>query len=227
MAIEKYHDTIKVDTIQKNTGSEISQELTDFSEGLTVSGMDITDVNKIDSEEVDGLLGVDDSLAYKVHEIEGHLHSAGRFFGYSGTPNATALLTSITPWNLVSGTGDYGTAVQIFLGDEDFDLPFTPYKFDPHRLFAIDVSADAIYKIRIANSQWTGSAHTYATMASAVTANKYTESILQITSTKEPAASIPVQTGRAVYGSKVWAQVWSSTNGADIDILLGVHAYIG
>jgi len=187
----------------------------------------INDSPKIDSEATDGLLGVNNSLSYRVHEIEKHLHSAGRFFGYSGTPDATAILASITPWNLVAGTGDYGTAVQLFLGDEDFELPFTPAQFDPHRLMIVDASDDATYKIRIANSLWTGSAHTYANMAEAVAAKRYTESILHISSTKTPDASIAVQTGRAVYGSKVWAQVWSSENGADIDILIGVHAYVG
>ena len=189
--------------------------------------MSFFNTNKIDDEAVLGLQGTDDSLAYRVEEIEKHLHSAGRFFGYSGTPNATALLSSITPWNLVAGTGTYGTAVQILKGDEDFDLPFTPAKFDPHRLFVIDASDDAVYKIRIANSQWNGSTHTYATMAEAVTANKYSESIIQIADSKAPSASIPIQTGRAMVGSMVWAQVWSSVNASDIDILIGLHTYVG
>ena len=36
-----------------------------------------------------GLLGTVDSLAYRVHEIERHLHSSGSWFGIAGTPSAT------------------------------------------------------------------------------------------------------------------------------------------
>lgn len=182
---------------------------------------------KIDDVAVDGLLGTEDSLAYKVNEIEKHLHSAGRFFGYSGTPNATASLASLTPWTLATGTGDYGTPVQLFLGDEDFDLPFTVVRYDPHRLLISDASVNATYKIRIANSLWNGSTHTYASMAESVAANRYTESIVHIVDLKKPSTSIPVQTGRPVYGSKLWAQVWCSLDDADIDIFIGVHAYTG
>ena len=187
-----------------------------------------TSINKkIDSQATDGLSGVYDSLAYRVHEIETHVHSAGRFFGYSGTPNATALLSSLTPWNLVAGTGAYGTAVQILNGDEDFDLPTTPVYFDPHRLLVVDASSDGYYKIRFANSGWNGSTHTFANMAAAVAANRYSESFINIIDSKKDAASIPIQTGRARYGSKLWAQVYSSVNGEDIDIFIGVHAYPG
>jgi hypothetical protein len=186
-----------------------------------------SETQKIDKKAVDGLLGISNSLAYKVHEIEKHLHSSGRFFGYSGTPNATATIMSLTPWNLVSGAGTYGTAVQIFKGDENFDLPFTPTHFDPHRLFIEDASADGLYKIRIANSGWNGSSHTYANMAAAVAAGKYTESLIAIADNKKPEGSIAVQTGRATVGSMVWAQVWSSVNGADIDGIVGVHTYVG
>ena len=194
---------------------------------ITRNGILQTEDAKIDNETVLGLQGTNDSLAYRVHEIEGHLHSAGRFFGYSGTPNDTAIIDSLTPWVLTTGTGDYGTAIQLFDGNEDFVLPYTPVKFDPHRLFVVDASDDGLYKIRIANSQWNGTSHTYASMAEAVAAKKFSESIIDIADDKKPEASVPVQTGRATCGSKVWAQVWSSVNGADISIIIGVHAYIG
>jgi len=52
-----------------------------------VDGIDgIVDV--IDDAAVKGLLGTNNSLAYKVHEIEKHFHNWERWFGVALTPNA-------------------------------------------------------------------------------------------------------------------------------------------
>ena len=180
--------------------------------------------NKTDTVAGDSLVGLSKQILAEVTEIETHIHSGGRFFG-SGGVDATALISSLTPWNLVAGTGDYGTPVQIFLGDEDFDYPITVAYFDPHRLLMVDASDNAYYKIRFANSGWNGTAHTYANMAAAIAANKYTESFLNVKDAKKQESSIPVQTGRCRYGSKLWASVYSDVNGADVDLFMGVHGY--
>ena len=44
--------------------------------------------SKLDDQAVNGLSGVEDSLAYKVHEIEKHLHNNEKWFGLAGTPAA-------------------------------------------------------------------------------------------------------------------------------------------
>ena len=54
-----------------------------------VSSSDLASINKIDGLSVSGLTGVSNSLAYRVHEIERHLHSSGRWFGAAVTPTAT------------------------------------------------------------------------------------------------------------------------------------------
>ena len=45
---------------------------------------------KIDNQAVDGLLGVKDSLAYKIHEIEKHLHNREFWFGANTAPSGVA-----------------------------------------------------------------------------------------------------------------------------------------
>ena len=189
-----------------------------------------TDVNKIDAEALDGLAGVSDSLGYKVHEIEMHLHSAGRWFGCTAAGAGPGLITSLTPFEVTSSASalTYGTAVEIFDGTEDFDLHYTPTHTDPHRIFISGVTATGIYKIRLANSQWTGSADTYATMADAITANKYTEFLLKVDSTKADAISAPVQTGRMMVGSTLWAQVMHTEASAEtVSFFIGCHGYSG
>jgi len=188
----------------------------------------LVDTLQTDVDTLSGVVGGDstniDTILEEVVEIETHIHSGGRFFG-SGGVGATALQASLTPWNVVAGTGDYGTPVQIFLGDEDFDYPTAIAYYDPHRLLMVDASANGYYKIRFANSGWNGSAHIYANMAAAISAGKYSESFINVQDAKKQESSIPVQTGRARYGSKVWASVYSDVNGADVDMFIGVHAY--
>lgn len=188
-----------------------------------------TDVNKIDAEAVDGLSGVSNSLGYKMAEIVRHNHSAGRWFG-STAGVAPGLVTSLTAFDVTSSATalTYGVAVEILDGTEDYDITFTPEYIDPHRIFITEATASGIYKIRIANSNWTGTADTYATMAEAVTANKYSEFLMKIDSTKTDAISAPVQTGRMVVGSTMWAQVMHTAASAEtISFMIGVHGYEG
>jgi len=46
-------------------------------------------LEKIDNKAVDGLLGVSNSLGYRVHEIERHLHGRERWLGKAGSQTAT------------------------------------------------------------------------------------------------------------------------------------------
>lgn len=187
------------------------------------------DVKKIDSTIVDGLSGVSNSLAYKVHEIERHLHSAGRWFG-STAGVAPGLITSLTPYAVTSDAAalTYGAAVEILDGTEVFDLSYTPVNMDPHRIFITGVTATGVYKIRLGNSKWDGSADTYADMAAAVAAGQYTEFLLEVDSTKSDAISAPVQTGRMMVGSTLWAQVMHTDASAEtVSFLIGVHGYEG
>lgn len=60
MAIEKYHDIIKVDQIQKNTLSETSQELTNFTEGLEANKIELTPLS-VEPAHAEGLLYYDEN----------------------------------------------------------------------------------------------------------------------------------------------------------------------
>ena len=49
----------------------------------------VTDLQKVDSAATDGLAGVNNSLAYRVHEIERHVHSYERWFELAAAPDPT------------------------------------------------------------------------------------------------------------------------------------------
>jgi len=46
-----------------------------------------TEINKIDSAASKGLDGIVDSIAYRIHETERHMHSYERWFGAAAVPN--------------------------------------------------------------------------------------------------------------------------------------------
>ena len=46
-------------------------------------------IQKIDNQATLGLLGTNNSLAYRVHEIEKHFHSPERWLGILGAQTAT------------------------------------------------------------------------------------------------------------------------------------------
>jgi len=189
------------------------------------------DIEKIDDVATNGLSGVSNSLAYRVEEIEKHLHSSGRCFGATGAPGVgPGLLTSLLPFKAVTSAtaSTYGSSIVVFNGTEDFDLTFTPVYTDPHKILVTDVSDSGIWKLRMANSGWNGSANTYATMAEAVTANKYSEFIIKVDSTKADAVALSVQTGRMRIGSTLWAQVMHDDSGAEtMKFLICAHGYVG
>ena len=71
--------------------------------------------HKIDDLAVAGLLGVSNSLTYKVHEVEKHLHGRERWWGAVGAPDETnAIAATVTvPIVARSGANTWGTAIPI------------------------------------------------------------------------------------------------------------------
>lgn len=171
----------------------------------------------------------------EVEIVESHLHSGSRYFG-STAGSAPAILTSLAPWSVIASAdaATFGNAVEIFDGTENFDYPFTVAYFDPHQLFITSVGSDGTnWKLRFANSGWNGAAHTYANMAEAVAAHRYTELLVQVDNTKTDSLPIPFNGGRVRAGSKLWCQVMNNAGDSDddsdaeltISFLIGCHAY--
>lgn len=65
-------------------------------------------LRKIDSAASDGLDGVEDSVAYRIHEAERHFHSFERWFGAAVSPDgevhvADRIGTSVTAFQADGG----------------------------------------------------------------------------------------------------------------------------
>ncbi len=185
------------------------------------------DSEKIDSLATDGLNGVTNSLAYRVHEIEKHFHSEERWLGKLGAQTATAWADdTLSPYQAISGNDTYGAdaddEAQV-LGTADTPTMGSNVKFDLHRLLVTSQSSTTAYKLRIV---WgTG------TMADAITAGQYTEvcvisnSALGLLAGGSP---VDVMMPRRTCGAdKLWIQAWNATDDATIDFLIGLHEYAG
>jgi hypothetical protein len=188
--------------------------------GALTSISDETD--KIDDVATSGLTGVSNSLAYRVHEIERHLHSGARWYETAAIPDGEDHVAD----RLGSGTGafqidadndDWGSWLQI-LGADDTPADVGKVYFDPHLLVISASERAAIYFIQFARGD-SGDAG-YA-------AGHYTELVLDLTN-KAGGAIIPVQTGRAPAGSKLWARcMCPGQNTATVDFYIGIHEYEG
>lgn len=186
----------------------------------------VADSQKIDSFQVDGLTGVKDSLAYKVNEIERHIHSRGRWCGISGDQSGNDWCAdTLSPFQAISGANAYGSDANDeakVLGTADTPIISGSAKFDLHRFLIVDVSADTPYKLRLVYGA--------GTMADAITALQYTEVMVMSDVTNPQRSSgtpFTLQVGRLDAGTKVWVQAWNVTDNATIDFLIEIHEYEG
>ena len=183
--------------------------------------------DKIDLVSTNGLLGKNNSLAYRVHEIERHFHNKERWLGKKGTQTATDWADNVlTPFVAISGSDTYGADTDdeaLVLGIDNTPVDSGNVKFDVHRLLIVDVDHDTPYKIRIIYGS--------GTMAEAITAKQYSEVMMQFDSTNpQLSAGIPVEVmmRRVTSGvDKIWAQAWNATDDSEIDFLIGLHEYAG
>jgi hypothetical protein len=169
---------------------------------------------KIDNAQTDGLEGVTNSLAYRVEELEKHIHNREKWFGNG------AVEDSLTPYTLISGNNDFGQEVLLLdTGDTPVDNGYD--FFDLHKVEIINVDTASSYLIRII---WGN-----GTVGEAETAKQYTT--LSVTpsgvGSNVAGAPVPILCPRIPVGSKVWAKCKNATNLAEIEILHGLHEYIG
>lgn len=180
------------------------------------------DTSKIDDVATNGLDGVVNSLAYRVGEIERHLHSGGRWFETASVPNgeihvADSIGSGGGAFQMDAGNNTWGNWVQI-LGSSDTPTVVGKAYFDPHQFIIEDTERAATYFIRMARGD---------SGAAGLAAGTYTEFVYSATVQKETGI-IPVQTGRAPAGSKLWIQCMvPGVDTGTMDFFFGLHEYEG
>lgn len=243
MIEHKEHTTSQLATFIPKRGTiliDTDKKSAVIGDGVTVGGIPLAredlnnilevyvdNIKKIDSLATDGLAGVSNSLAYRVHEIEKHFHSFERWLGKSAdqSGNDWALEDSLTEFQAVSGTGAYGADADDeakVIGTDDAALETGGVKFDLHRIFFKELSNDTPFIIRVV---WG-----IGTMADAITAGQYTTAMAQNNPAGNKAGGSPINImmPRKTWGTdKIWVQAKNATNNATVDFFVGVHEYIG
>ena len=175
------------------------------------------ETQKIDKKAVDGLVGVNNSLAYKVNEIEKHLHNSEQWFGNNLVLplNGNFTRASLVGFRLTAGSGlAYGTEVQIYDGTT-IEGGSAVKQFDLHRTFIAATSNNSvIYKVEL----YYGT----TTFAESIL---LTEIIMQTPSNQMDALPVEIITPRITCNNKIWARIKCVTNAATIDLLFGLHTY--
>lgn len=181
----------------------------------------ISDRQKIDSAATLGLAGTNNSLAYRVMEIEKHDHSRARFWGSNGAATETNAIaaTVSAPFVAQSGDNTWGTAIPI-CGTADDSTGLSYAKFDPHLLLVTDTDHTTPYRFRMIYG--TG------TSAAAIAANQWSEEMFLASGGPfDGGVPIAFQMPRVDVGAKLWVQVWNATNLSAVDFYWGCHPYVG
>jgi len=190
-----------------------------FTGGLTING--VYGASKIDDYATLGLDGTPDSLAYRVHEVEKHLHSAGSWFEAATTPSGTTHVGDrigggAGPYQIDAGNDTWGSWVQV-LGSSDTPARTGQAYFDPHEMVIDDCEVNAVYFVQFSRG---------ASGDAGYTAGTYTEVVFY--GAKSGGLIIDVQTGRAPAGALLWARCMvPGVNTATLDFYLGIHEYTG
>ncbi len=180
-------------------------------------------IRKIDDLAVNGLSGVDDSLAYKVNEIEKHLHGYESWFGVAAVPTGTHLADRVgsgtdEPFQLDAGNDTWGAWVQL-LGTDDTPARTGMLKYDPHQITVSNTERNATYFLQFGYG---------ASGAAALAADTYTEVVFVPISNQVDSGPVQIMMNRADIDTLLWARTWCrDQNTATIDFYLGIHEYIG
>ena len=178
--------------------------------------------SKIDSQATRGLLGVEDSLAYRVAVIERHLHSTGRWIETAATSSGETHVCDrigegAGSFQLDGGNNTWGAWVQL-CGSDDTPIQDGKLYFDPHQVIVEDSERASVYFIQIGRGD---------SGAAILSAGTYTEFVYSATVQKDTGI-ISVQSGRAPAGSKLWGRCWSvGHDTGTINFFIGLHEYEG
>ena len=202
---------VAADAGDAKTAAEAAQSAAVAAEGYT---------EKLDDAATLGLLGTDNSLAYRVNEIERHFHSNERWASKLAAPAGNRVTEqAMTPFTIVSGNNAYGAATQIMdIGDCEGLFPGAVH-FDLHRIFVSDADHTTPYRIRL--SYGTG------TQPDAITAGQYSTVMWRSDNANFDRGPLDIMMRRIDAASKVWVQIWNATNESEMDMFFGVHFYEG
>lgn len=189
--------------------------------GAMTSISDETD--KIDSAASDGLGGTSNSMTYRIHEAERHLHSYERWFETAAAASgevhvADAIGSGSGAFQIDAGNDTWGSWLQV-LGSSDTPAITGSVKYDPHKVQIDAAERTATYFIQFAFG---------TSGAAALTAGTYTEFTFTPQAVAGRPAAIAIGARRHDVGTKAWMRTkCPGQNTATLDFYVGLHEYEG
>lgn len=180
------------------------------------------EVQKIDSAPTDGLLGVRDSLAYRLHKIEDHFHNDERWFGAANVPVgedhvADPIGVTVTPFQVDAGNDTWGDWTQLA---GTLDYPAGWQYADVRRIEVVTIErTNATHLIQVARG---------ASGAVALVNDTYTEYLFRPTTVQGRSVPLQLLSDRSTIGVKWWIRSW--VIGQDTGLMslyVGAHGYAG
>lgn len=178
---------------------------------------------KIDDEATNGLVGVANSLAYRIHEVERHSHSYERWLQPAAVASgevhvADRLGVGTGVFTVDAGNDTWGSWVQI-LGSNDTPADIGKVQYDLHRILVTEVEhANAIYYVQVG----------FGESADILTAGAYSELAHKPMTTQAEEFPLDIQTRTIVVGTKAWARCMAPTKDTSkFYFLIGLHEYEG
>lgn len=191
-----------------------------------IIGNDPTGTSKLDAAATDGLLGAEDSLAYRVNEIERHLHHYDKWFGAAAVPDAELhvadRLTLVqTSFQADGGNDDWGVWLQV-LGTNDTPIQAGKVKFDFHEIIIVSHEHNTNeYDMQIVSGESAG-------IAAKLVSEDFTEFPIVTGAGNSETGPITFQQVRVDSGDKVWVRIRANgQNTGTLDFKIGIHEYEG
>ena len=180
---------------------------------------------KIDDAATLGLAGVDNSLAYRIAEVERHLHNREKWFGVAAAPAgethaADRMDGVVAPFALLSGASAFGNWVQI-LGSTDTPVIAGSANFDGHRFMVTGTDSTLPFVVQIITGE-------SADFAAKLAAEEFTEAPYIAASNNNDSGISDIMTRRVPVGTKVWARcACVGASAKTISLYFGIHEYEG
>lgn len=181
--------------------------------------------DKIDSAATDGLSGVVDSVAYRLHEIERHIHSPEHWLQKLDTPAGNKVATEDPRaavsqiWVIDSGNLVYGAWVQI-LDTSDTPIAAGMAFYDLHEILVTTAERTSLYTMQLT---WGGSDPDVQILL----ATNHTTITYIASSNNQDSGPTEIHGSRIAAGSRAWIRCHTEANTGTLNFAFALHEYPG
>lgn len=183
-------------------------------------------ISKIDELAVDGLTGVENSLAFIVETTEKHLHNREKWFGPAASADAELhvadrITTVQTSFQADAGDNDWGSWLQV-LGSSDTPVRAGMNRFDFHKVIIVSHEHNTTeYDLQIACGESAG-------LAAKLSSEEFTEFPVVTGGGNSETGPTSFKHIPNDSGEKVWIRIRANgRNTGTLDFKIGIHEYEG